>query len=85
MFVDNHDNPRFLNGNNNRQYFKSAITFALTSRGIPFFYYGDEQYYAGGSDPGCRETLWTDMNTQSDMYQYVAAINNARKAHQIWN
>lgn len=42
-FLDNHDNSRFLcNHPGNWTGFKSAITFALTARGIPFFYYGDE-------------------------------------------
>jgi len=31
--------------------FKAALTFALTARGIPYFYYGSEQAYAGGKDP----------------------------------
>lgn len=41
-FMDNHDNARFLSKTNNWAAFKSAITFAMTARGIPFFYYGDE-------------------------------------------
>jgi alpha-amylase len=31
--------------------FKNALLFALTGRGIPFYYYGSEQAYAGGNDP----------------------------------
>ena len=59
VFVDNHDNGRFLSRyNNNRTGLKQAEVFALTSRGIPFTYYGTEQYYAGGSDPKNRESLW---------------------------
>jgi alpha-amylase len=42
LFVDNHDNARFLSWHNNQANFKSALTFALTCRGIPFFYYGSE-------------------------------------------
>lgn len=42
LFVDNHDNSRFLNSNNNYALFKSALAFSLTARGIPFFYYGSE-------------------------------------------
>jgi len=41
-FMDNHDNARFLSKSGNWAAFKSAITFAMTARGIPFFYYGDE-------------------------------------------
>lgn len=25
------------------------------------------------------------MNPQSDIYKFIAVINNARKAHEIWN
>ena len=85
IFVDNHDNPRFLNLSNNDLAFNAAITFALTARGIPFFYYGSEQYYSGGNDPFNRETLWEHMNTNSDGYQWVKKINAARKAHQSWD
>ena len=42
LFVDNHDNPRFLNGKNDKTKFKAALAFALTARGIPFYYYGSE-------------------------------------------
>ena len=59
VFVDNHDNPRFLhNHGNNKTGLKQAVTFALTSRGIPFTYYGTEQFYAGAADPQNRESLW---------------------------
>ena len=58
LFVDNHDNARFLNQFNNVQGFKSGLTFSLTGRGIPFYYYGSEQAYAGGNDPQNRESLW---------------------------
>merc|ERR1719468_532319 len=58
VFVDNHDNARFLNRYSGKDIeFKSAITFSLTSRGIPFTYYGSEQYYSGGNDPKNRESL----------------------------
>lgn len=80
-FMDNHDNPRFLcifPGNITG--FKSAITFAMTARGIPFFYYGDEQQFNGCNDPANRESLWNAMDTSSDVYQYVAKINKARKS-----
>lgn len=43
IFVDNHDNARFLNQyRGNVSGFKSALTFALTAPGIPFYYYGSE-------------------------------------------
>ena len=84
-FIDNHDNARFLSKTKNWAAFKSAITFAMTARGIPFFYYGDEQGFNGGNDPGCRESLWNAMDTNAEIYQYVAKINKARKAAQVWD
>lgn len=85
VFVDNHDNARFLHDQSNHAKFKGALAFVLTSRGIPFFYYGDEQGYAGGNDPLNREPLWTNLYSGSDIYKYVATINAARKSHKIWN
>ena len=85
VFVDNHDNARFLNRySGNRVGLKQAQVFALTSRGIPFTYYGTEQYYAGGNDPQNRESLWQDMNTGSDFYKLIATVNAQRKASAIW-
>jgi alpha-amylase len=84
VFVDNHDNARFLNSFRDEKKFFGALTFALTTRGIPFYYYGSEQGYSGGNDPQNRESLWQAMNTQSDMYKKTAAINRARKAHKVW-
>ena len=74
-FVDNHDNARFLSQFSDNNKFKNALLFALTARGIPFFYYGDEQGFSGGNDPENRESLWDTMDTASDMYKYVATIN----------
>lgn len=85
IFVDNHDNARFQHQFHNDKHFKSALTFALTARGIPFYYYGSEQDFAGGDDPENRETLWGSMNTNSEIYQMTKKINAARKAHQVWN
>lgn len=80
LFVDNHDNARFLNGKNDQTLFKSALTFALTANGIPFFYYGSEQGFAGGSDPGNREPIWNNFNKDHDIYKFVQTINKARAA-----
>ena len=62
IFVDNHDNARFLHSQGDVRLFKSALLFALTARGIPFYYYGSEQGFAGGNDPGNREALWNNMD-----------------------
>lgn len=86
VFVDNHDNARFLyNHANNKVGLKQAVVFALTSRGIPFTYYGTEQYYGGGNDPQNRESMWQDFNTSSDMYQLINKVNAQRKKSAVWN
>lgn len=58
---------------------------ALTSVGIPIVYYGAEQYFAGGNDPQNREILWKNLNRNSEMYQYLKIIIEARKKYQIWS
>jgi glycosidase len=61
IFLDNHDNPRFLstseaNGNTNR--LELALVFLYTSRGIPCLYYGTEQGFDGTTDPNDREDMF---------------------------
>lgn len=43
IFMDNHDNDRFLEIFPNKfAAFRASLIFAMTQRGIPFFYYGSE-------------------------------------------
>ncbi|CDW84776.1 alpha catalytic domain containing protein [Stylonychia lemnae] len=84
VFVDNHDNPRFLSMTYSIPLFKSALTFALFAQGIPIVYYGSEQGYAGGADPNNRETLWNTMNPNSELYKYLQTVVSVRKSHQVW-
>lgn len=43
VFVDNHDNARFLhNFSGKKAQLRNATVFSLTTRGIPFVYYGTE-------------------------------------------
>ncbi len=68
-FMDNHDNARWLcDFPGNVPGFQNAVVFAMTARGIPFFYYGDEQLFSGCNDPANRESLWNTMDTNSMMY-----------------
>lgn len=57
MFIDNHDNLRFLTqvGVNGTDYLKQAITFIMTTRQIPVIYYGTEVGMEGGADPQNRK------------------------------
>ena len=84
-FVENHDNPRFLNRCGDRNKFTNAAIFSLVWEGVPVFYYGGEQYYAGGEDPNNREPLWDNYNTGSELYQLLAKTHAVRKNLQIWN
>lgn len=85
VFVDNHDNARFLNGGGNHTTFKAALAFAILSEGVPFTYYGSEQGFAGGNDPFNREPLWNNFDPSADIYQFLGKVNAARHAGQIWN
>ena len=85
LFLDNHDNPRFLNNFNNDNAFKNAFIFTMYHRGIPMMYYGGEQGYAGAADPQNREQLWTNFDQTSDWYNFVSKVVNARVQNQIWN
>jgi len=83
-FVDNHDNPRFLNSNENVQAFKAALAFSISSVGIPMVYYGDEQAYSGGQDPANREALWNNMKEDSDIYKFLKSLNQFRKESEFY-
>lgn len=43
LFLDNHDNPRFLSQFNEINSWYNALVFSLTHNGIPFLYQGTEQ------------------------------------------
>lgn len=83
-FADNHDNARFLSQNGNIKRFQNALAMSLSFPGIPIVYYGSEQGFAGGNDPYNRETLWSNLNTSSEMYNFVKTVVQFRKDMQIW-
>jgi glycosidase len=82
-FIDNHDVPRFLfasNGDVNA--LRNALTLLFTEEGIPDLYYGTEQDFSGGNDPGNREVLWTSgMPTDGDTFAHIANLASIRKAY----
>jgi alpha-amylase len=82
-FIDNHDNPRFLNKQQDHVLYKNALTMTLFTVGIPIVYYGSEQGYSGGADPQNRESLWPNYDTNSDLYQFIKTLVTTRKAHKI--
>jgi len=74
-FLDNHDNPRFLNLTSNSIAFKSYIAFTLSSIGIPVVYYGSEQGFTGGGNSSCREGLFEhQMDMQSPYYKFISLV-----------
>ncbi|RFU75523.1 glycoside hydrolase family 13 [Trichoderma arundinaceum] len=78
-FIDNHDNPRFLNVKNDTSLLKNALTYTILSRGIPIVYYGTEQAFSGGNDPANREDLWrSGFNTKTDMYNTISKLTFAK-------
>lgn len=85
VFVDNHDNERFLNRNGNQNMLKNSLAFVFFMRGIPILYYGTEQGFAGGNDPQNRETLWTNFNPNSDLYKWITTLVTYRKKFQVWS
>jgi glycosidase len=81
-FFDNHDNPRFLNLNNNTNRLNEATAYILTERGIPIIYYGDEQGLFnttnGGNTPYQRQMMssWSTTTTQ---YQLISKLSTLRQ------
>jgi alpha-amylase len=67
-FIDNHDTPRFFHlagGEENPELAvartKLALTFLLTTRGIPQLYYGSELAMQGGEHPDNRRDMAWDL------------------------
>lgn len=80
-FLDNHDNPRWLNAKNDLSLLKNALAYVILTRGVPIVYYGTEQAYGGGADPANREDLWrSGFSTDSEMYGAISKLSAARKA-----
>lgn len=60
-FFENHDNLRFANITLDLSLAKNALAFTVLGDGIPIVYQGQEQQFAGGDDPWCREALWSSQ------------------------
>lgn len=94
-FIDNHDVIRFMHSskaNNNTNKLALALSFLYTSRGIPCLYYGTEQNFNGGNDPGNREdmfhgqyeqgpSLGDNYNMSGGSFLHVAKMNNFRRLY----
>jgi len=84
-FIDNHDNPRFLNVQSDDALLKSALTYTIMAEGIPIVYYGTEQGFHGGeANHGNREPLWrSHYNTDADLYKFISSLVKCRKTNNI--
>ncbi|MGW9113256.1 alpha-amylase family glycosyl hydrolase [Microbacterium sp. NPDC055683] len=68
-FLDNHDRARFLTwADDNYQRLRSALSFLLTSRGIPVIYYGTEQADDGNGNAG--EVPIANKDNRKDMESF---------------
>ena len=87
-FMDNHDVARFLDGTT-VEVLHAALIYLLTSVGIPCIYYGTEQQFSGGNDPGNRENMWlgnakrriSAYDTSNPTFSHVKALTALRKQH----
>jgi alpha-amylase len=94
-FLDNHDIARFLfayqelrgTGDGAMEALRNALFFIFTWDGIPCVYYGTEQAFAGGVDPGNREDMFLGnpalgypaFDTTNEMFGYVKSLIALRK------
>ncbi len=81
-FIDNHDLPRFLFEKPDVRALRSALSFLLTTDGIPCIYYGTEQEFNGGNDPANREDLFASgFKTYGDTFQHIRKLIAIRKQY----
>jgi glycosidase len=80
-FLDNHDVPRFLFDVPSVERLHNALMLQFTQDGIPCIYYGTEQQYDGGNDPGNREPLWwSGFDRQNPTYQFISSLAAMRRS-----
>eukprot|EP00300_Choanocystis_sp_HF-7_P006902 c14974_g1_i2.p1 GENE.c14974_g1_i2~~c14974_g1_i2.p1 ORF type:complete len:471 (+),score=79.90 c14974_g1_i2:22-1434(+) len=84
VFVDNHDNQRFLGIWNDYGRYKSALTFAMTQP-LSIGYYGAEQGFTGGNDPYNRQSLWPHYSENGELFLHIQTTNKFRHhyAHEL--
>lgn len=83
-FIDNHDMPRFLSLNDNKDRLNLALALLMTSRGTPCIYYGTEQYLhndtKGGGDPYTRAWM-TSFDENAPCYRLIQELTALRKSN----
>ncbi|MEY2429441.1 MAG: hypothetical protein QOJ40_2326, partial [Verrucomicrobiota bacterium] len=92
-FLDNHDQPRFLNASGATVAgLNVALAFLYTARGVPCLYYGTEQAFNGATDPNDREdmfdgqfeqgpSLGDNFNMTHPQFLMTAKLNNFRRLY----
>lgn len=83
-FIDNHDFPRFLSLDNDRNALQEALAVVMTIPGIPVIYYGTEQYLYndtnGGGDPYNRPMM-TKFDTTTPAYRLLRCLSALRQSN----
>ncbi|WP_024285491.1 alpha-amylase family glycosyl hydrolase [Cellulomonas sp. KRMCY2] len=88
-FLDNHDRARFLTwADDSYQRLRSALTFLMTSRGVPVIYYGTEQAADGNGNPNenpiANKDNREDMESFSQtgtMYTHIQRLTQIKAAY----
>lgn len=83
-FIDNHDMPRFLSLNDNKDNLNLALALLMTSRGTPCIYYGTEQYLhddtKGGGDPYTRAWM-KSFDQDTPCYKLIKDLTDLRRSN----
>ena len=79
IFSENADLPRFASYTNDSALAKNVLTYTILSDGIPSVFQGQEQGFAGASDPYNREALWLSEYNKTELYTVIATLNGMRK------
>ena len=80
ILFDIHDSERFLYQCSRGYRYKALrnlVAFTFFFKGIPIFYYGDEQYLDAGGE--------NDRSVDSDLYQLIKTLNDLRKKLNIFD
>ena len=89
ILFDIHDAERFLyqcSLGYRSKGLRNLVVFTFFFKGIPIFYYGDEQYLDSGGDfDKRRQPLFGNYDQESDLYQLIKTVNQIRKDYNIFD
>lgn len=81
IFIDNHDNPRYVTVSG-KAYTKAALSFIMSYPAIPILYYGTEIGMEGKGDPdNRRDMVWaeTQPGADNEMLNFYKQLAKLRK------